>query len=71
MCIRDSRDAKKMYEDAKKFDDKQKLDQGWVDKRFSDSNAQWCHGSTGVLISRLAQLKLNQEFKILSIQEES
>lgn len=54
-----SRDAKKMYEDAKKFDDKQKLDQGWVDKRFSDSNAQWCHGSTGVLISRLAQLKLN------------
>lgn len=66
-----SRDAKKMYEDAKKFDDKQKLDQGWVDKRFSDSNAQWCHGSTGVLISRLAQLKLNQEFKILSIQEES
>lgn len=66
-----SRDAKDMYDAAKKFDDRQKLDQGWIDKRFSDSNAQWCHGATGVLISRLAQLKLNKKFKILSIQEES
>lgn len=58
-----------MYREAMKFDEQQKLSEGWIDKRFSESNAHWCHGSTGVLLSRLAQMKLNDKFKILNDQE--
>ncbi|HHJ8719779.1 TPA: lanthionine synthetase LanC family protein, partial [Streptococcus pyogenes] len=58
----ESPEALNLFHKAKMFDKHQKLENGWIDKRNSSTSANWCHGSTGVLVARLAQLKLDDEY---------
>lgn len=58
-------EALQLFRKAKRFDDRQRLENGWVDKRNSDTSANWCHGSTGVLVARLVQLRLDDRYKLL------
>lgn len=62
-------EALQLFRKAKRFDDRQRLENGWVDKRNSDTSANWCHGSTGVLVARLVQLRLDDRYKLLSPSE--
>jgi len=64
-----STDALDLFNKARNFDNRQKIDKGWVDKRNNETSANWCHGSTGVLVARLAQLQLDDRYKILSDSE--
>ena len=59
-----------IFKKAWKSEQKFILDSGWEDTRKTDrtSSANWCHGSTGVLISRLIWYKLNKKYKILNEQ---
>ncbi|SEF22670.1 type 2 lantibiotic biosynthesis protein LanM [Streptococcus gallolyticus] len=59
------------FKKAWKSEQKFRRDCGWEDTRNDDrtSSANWCHGSTGVLISRLIWFKLNKKFKILNEQD--
>lgn len=66
-----SKRAYEIFLKAKTFDDKQKIESGWIDNRNRDTSANWCHGSTGVLISRIEQLRINNDFHILSVDDES
>lgn len=54
----------KAWESEQKF----MIDCGWEDTRNTDrlSSANWCHGSTGTLTSRLLWFKLNKKFNILN-----
>lgn len=61
--------ALELFKKAKNFDSRQKLNKGWIDKRNSGTSANWCHGSTGVLVARLAQLQVDDKYKILSNSE--
>lgn len=65
----ESPEALNLFHKAKMFDKHQKLENGWIDKRNSSTSANWCHGSTGVLVARLAQLKLDDEYSLLSHSE--
>ena len=44
------------------------LNDGWIDNRRKDnqSSANWCHGSTGILVSRLLLLSLHKKYEILN-----
>lgn len=58
--------ALELFKRAKRFDDIQKLSEGWKDNRNHDTSANWCHGSTGVLVARLKQLEIDNTYHILS-----
>ncbi|HEL1169997.1 TPA: type 2 lantipeptide synthetase LanM, partial [Streptococcus equi subsp. zooepidemicus] len=62
-------EALDLFNKARIFENQQKLDEGWIDKRNGETSANWCHGSTGVLVARLAQLQLNDKYNILSDSE--
>ena len=61
-----SSEAVELFYQATNFDSHQKLSNGWIDKRNNSTSANWCHGSTGVLAARLAQLQLDKKFHIIS-----
>ncbi|HEL2433529.1 TPA: type 2 lantipeptide synthetase LanM family protein [Streptococcus suis] len=62
-------EALDLFNKARTFENQQKLGEGWIDKRNGETSANWCHGSTGVLVARLAQLQLNDKYNILSDSE--
>ncbi|MHB9782638.1 type 2 lanthipeptide synthetase LanM family protein [Streptococcus sp. 10F2] len=59
-------DALDLFNKARLFENQQKQHKGWIDKRNGKTSANWCHGSTGVLVARLAQLQLNDKYNFLS-----
>ena len=63
--ILDNSKALEMLFQANNFDNRQKISQGWIDKRNNSTSANWCHGSTGVLVARLAQLELDKKFQLI------
>lgn len=68
VIFRDSK-IKKVFSKAIAFDISRKLNQGWLDIRNNSHSANWCHGSTGVLISRLKFLRIHQHSSCLSESE--
>ena len=54
-----------------KFDEKHKIAQGWRDTRRPDGgmSANWCHGTTGILISRMLWQELDNVHGILTSHE--
>lgn len=60
---------KEIFMKAVNFDNSRKLNQGWLDIRNSSHSANWCHGSTGVLISRIKLLQMHDCHSCLSKNE--
>lgn len=63
--------AKVVLDDALKFEKFNQQNFGWYDYRNHSHSANWCHGSTGVLISRTLLLKMNEKLKLLTLGQVS
>lgn len=61
----------RVFKKALAYEEKQKLNLGWYDNRNNSRSANWCHGSTGVLISRIEMLNLEKEHKLFTLKEKS